>query len=355
MRGFEIVELAVPERLDAPGGDDVAAAYDVWNTVAAEAYGTPDIAYTTAEELPQFHNPYEPKRLFVARADGRIVGQGTVETSASDGFDLSWVMFGVLPGFRGRGIGSALAARLEEAARADGRRRVVAYAPGSRLDGARLPAPTGFGSVSADDAATRFLRSRGYALEQVERFSRLALPVAGLDDVLAAALERSGPDYRIHTWVDITPEGWIEDRALLDTRMSTDAPSAGIEEPEDVWDAQRVRDADARRPGDPRRHLVAAVEHVPSGRLVGYTVLSVPAEAHRAVQQYATLVLREHRGHRLGMLLKLANLAHLERYAPGHPSVLTFNAEENRPMLDVNEAVGFTAIGYEGAWRKDLS
>jgi hypothetical protein len=80
----------------------------------------------------------------------------------------------------------------------------------------------------------------------------------------------------------------------------------------------------------------------------------VPAQRDRCVDQYATLVLREHRGYRLGMLLKVANLAHLERERPGHPSVLTFNAEENRPMLDVNEAVGFVPIAHEGAWRKDL-
>src|SRR5690606_3475250 len=110
---------------------DFEAAYDVWNTVAAEAYGTPDIAYTAGEELPQFHNPYQPKRLFVARVDGRVVAQGVTETSTSDGFDLSWVALAVLPGYRGRGIGRALAARLEDEARADGRRRVVAYAPGT--------------------------------------------------------------------------------------------------------------------------------------------------------------------------------------------------------------------------------
>lgn len=52
--------------------------------------------------------------------------------------------------------------------------------------------------------------------------------------------------------------------------------------------------------------------------------------------------------------LKTANLEFLEGTAPGHPSVLTWNAEENRPMLDVNEAVGFSPFGYEGAWRLDL-
>lgn len=52
------------------------------------------------------------------------------------------------------------------------------------------------------------------------------------------------------------------------------------------------------------------------------------------------------------MLLKLANIEHLERVRPGHPAITTFNAEENRHMLSVNEAVGFVATAYEGAWKK---
>src|SRR5690606_29522647 len=121
--------------------------------------------------------------------------------------------------------------------------------------------------------------------EQVERLSRLPLPVPGLDDLVAAAAAASGPDYVVHRWTGGTPERWREDMALLATRMSTDAPSAGLEEPEDVWTVERIIEADARIAANPRERIVAAVEHVPSGHLAGFTVLSAPKQLHRAVQQ----------------------------------------------------------------------
>lgn len=101
--------------------------------------------------------------------------------------------------------------------------------------------------------------------------------------------------------------------------------------------------------------VTAAARHEPSGTLAGFTRLSAPNNLAQPVSQWDTIVLHEHRGHRLGMLLKVANLQFLAESAPGHPSVLTWNAEENRPMLAVNEAVGFAPIGYEGAWKKALT
>lgn len=93
--------------------------------------------------------------------------------------------------------------------------------------------------------------------------------------------------------------------------------------------------------------------HVPSGHLVGFTELEVPAESRRAVSQEDPHVLREHRGRRLGLLLKATNLKLLTAERPGHPSVTTFNAEENRHILAVNGALGFAPMGSEGACRRD--
>jgi len=184
----------------------------------------------------------------------------------------------------------------------------------------------------------------------------LRLPYAPeiLAGLLADATARSGPDYRVHTWIDGTPPQWRQDIATLLTRMSTDAPTAGLDEPEDPWTVERLVQEEERLASSPRSELVTAVEHVPTATLVGFTALDVPAESNRSVGQEDTIVLTEHRGHRLGMLLKLANIDHLERERPGHPAITTFNAEENRHMLSVNEAVGFEIVTYEGAWKKVL-
>lgn len=352
----EIREIPLPDALDAQDAADFVADVEVVNAVDSIAYGTPDVAAEPAEELHAESTPYRRSRRLGAFEGARLVGRAGCTVLIGQDSDTAWTDLHVLPEHAGRGIGRALADAIEQlAAEQPGVRKLVSYHGVPEAAGERMVPPTGFGSVPRDARAVRFALARGWSLEQVERVSRLALPVAGLDERLEAAAARSGPDYVVHTWTDRTPERRLADVATMLTRMSTDAPSAGLEEPEDVWTVERLASEEDRRRTSPRRFVSAAVEHRPSGRLVAFSDLSVPRQPHRAVEQWSTLVLREHRGHRLGMLVKLANLAHLARVAPHHPSVITFNAEENRPMLDVNEAIGFTPIAVEAGWRKDVS
>lgn len=364
---FSIDELTVPAAPGAAGWNDFVAMVAVRNAVDAEAYGNDELEFTAEELLPIWQNQrYEPKRALVARVEGAIVARATFErqpvrntdpTETADPEQVAWLSVQVLTDWRRHGIGTALTDRIEALAAADGCRTLIVYAASRPARGAPLASPTGFGAVPLDNAEVQFLLRRGYQLEQVERGSRLALPIGPelLTSFAEQAADFAGIDYIVHCWRNRTPPDWREDIAMLYSRMSTDAPSAGLKEPAEVWTPERLVDEEQSFAGSPRLLLTAAMRHIPTGRLVGYSQLSVPAEITRPVSQEDTLVLREHRGHRLGMLLKVANLHYLQRESPGHPSIITFNAEENRHMLAVNEALGFVPIGYEGAWRRTLT
>lgn len=349
-----IHELELPETVGGSGWDEFRAAMGIHFGNEALSYGTDEVAFTPEESLPIWlDHENQPKRLFVARDSERIVGAARYETEPGDDPRTAWLMVDVLPGARRAGVGTALSEKLQGVAATDGIRKAIVYTVSPYGAGGRLVSPTGFGSVPRDNAEVRFLLAKGYRLEQVARGSRLALPV-DISDRLGDAVRYSRPDFALHTWIDKTPRPWLRQMAALRQLMSVEEPSAGLDEPEDIWTVDRLVEDEARLGASPRTRLVTAVEHVATGSLAGFTVLSVPAEPDRVVSQEDTLVRREHRGHRLGMLLKLANLAELEKRMPGHPAVITFNAEENRHMLDVNEAVGFVPFGYEGAWRRDL-
>ncbi|WP_105036399.1 GNAT family N-acetyltransferase [Cryobacterium aureum] len=355
MSDFSIDELVIPTTPNAPSWPSWEAATQVRNITEAEGFDTTDLQYSATELLPGWLNTkYDPKRMFIARGGGTVVGRATYETLLDPNDDHAWLSAQVLPAWRNRGIGTALADLVELLAATENRHELIVYTVSADAAGDRLTAPTGFGSVPLENAEVRFLLARGYRLEQVERGSRLVLPA---DEPLlrrfrADAAAHAGFDYTVHCWSEATPPRWRDDLALLYSRMSTDAPTAGLEEPEDVWTAERLVNEESFRATSPRRILTAAALHEPSGHLVAFTQLSVPAESDRSVGQEDTLVLREHRGHRLGMLLKTANLEYLAQESPGHPSVTTFNAEENRHMLAVNEALGFVPMGYEGAWKR---
>ncbi|NKX53540.1 GNAT family N-acetyltransferase [Arthrobacter mobilis] len=101
--------------------------------------------------------------------------------------------------------------------------------------------------------------------------------------------------------------------------------------------------------------LMAAVLHLPSGELAGYTFVQRFREKPDVVYQEDTLVLPAHRGRGLGMLLKAGNLLRIRRRWPEARRLYTWNAAENSPMLAINTTLGFTLAGYEAGWQKRLA
>ena len=340
---MNIEELTIPQAIDdSPEAAAFVEMVRVRNEIEADTVGNYDLSFEAAELLPSYLRPQEPKRLLVARVDGRIVARAIYETEG-DSSTTAWLAIEVLRDHRRQGIGSALYERLMQLGTTEGRTVYQTYVVQPSDDGPTLAAPTGFGSVPRDSAATRFLLARGYSLEQVERMSRLGLP-APLPTVHADG-------YHLVSWQGRTPVEYLQAIADLRTGMQTDAPIAGLEPDTLPWTAERVREDDDAEESSPRLRLTTVAVHTATGAAAGFTELSVPPETSRPVSQEDTIVLRAHRGHRLGKVLKVENLRYLSAVSPGHPSVTTYNAEENRPMLSVNEELGFVPWGYEGAWK----
>jgi GNAT superfamily N-acetyltransferase len=366
---FVIVPMPVPDSLDAPDAWLLHGLCDAANAVLLDGWGVLDESRNPVELLAGLrHQTYDLKLRWVALdappEDGpadpdRVLGYLAVNLPRQDNTHTGLIQLDVRPEHRGRGIGSALHEIAVDQAREHGRTMLNTYTvqrvEPSEGAGTLVPS-TGSGRVAQDGTGVRFAVERGWNLEQVARRSVLDVPMDPA--VLAGHRERAqaaaGPDYRLLTWVGTCPEDLLDQFALLQTRMSTDAPAGGLDLREDVWDGERVRAAERTFVERGMTYRVVAAQHVPTGTLAAFTALVSRSDTEEFVHQDDTLVLKEHRGHRLGMLVKTANLAELAAVQPGARRIGTWNAEENAPMLAINVELGFHPAGGSGEWQLRL-
>ena len=353
--GVEIRPLFVPLALDDADSGDFIEMSRLRNLVYAEISGHDDHSLTPQALLPIYAaDPDELHLLWLVLLDGVAVGRVGVDIPQEAGSRVAYWLVELRRSAWSRGIGSAAVDLVEETARAHGRSVLQTWVEHTSAPGPRLEAPTGFGSIPRDHAA-RFLLRRGHAMEQVVRGSALDLRggMPQLRSLLETATEAAA-GYRVVQWQYPTPSEFADGYAWMKSRMSTDAPAAGMEIDEEMWDPARLARHERTYLDAEQLVLVTAAQHLDTGELAAFNELMIGSDRSEASHQEDTLVLKEHRGHRLGMLVKCAGLLAWRDIAPRSPRMLTYNAEENRPMLDINEAIGFVPVAYEGAWKKVL-
>jgi GNAT superfamily N-acetyltransferase len=353
--GVELRPLAIPASIDAPESADFAEMVRVRNVIYREIAGHDDHRISADELLPIYQlDENERRLLWAVTVDGRMVGRVGVDLPLEGDSKIAFWLIELVREVWGRGIGSAAHDLVERTARENGRTVLQSWAEHPDVEGPRLEAPTGFGEIPEDHAA-RFYRRHGYTLEQIERSSAFDLK-GSFDHVerLLTEAQEASTDYRLVQWFAPTPPEFIDGYAWMKSRMVTDAPSANLQFDEETWDAARVARHDAMYTDAGRSLQVTAAQHIATGELCAFNELVVGKDRTEASHQEDTLVLKKHRGHKLGTLVKCAGLLSWRVFAPDSPRVITYNAEENRPMLDINEAIGFAPIAYEGAWKKVL-
>ncbi|HWS51198.1 MAG TPA: GNAT family N-acetyltransferase [Microbacterium sp.] len=349
--------LVLPARADAGDAGEFREYADVRNRTMIETTGRDDDGRTPGELLPMLRSDADAiRRQWSVRRAGETIGCVALNAPQDDGSRTVYWTISLLREHWGQGIGQAIAVALEAETRSLGRSAVQLWAEQPQASGATLAAPNGFGSVPHDHIA-RFLLAQGHRLEQVVRVSEFVFD----DDALARIralrdqAQAHARDYRVVRWMLPTPPDRVAGYAWMKSRMSTDIPSAGMEFAEEQWDADRVARHDDRYRQMGHAVQVTAAEHIGTGELCAFNELAIGSEPTATTDQEDTLVLSDHRGHRLGMLVKTDALLSWHRRFPESRRVVTYNAEENRPMLSINETIGFAPIAYEGAWKKVLT
>lgn len=282
------------------------------------------------------------KEVLAAIEGGRVVGAARIDLPMSDNLHLCEHVLVVHPDARRQGVGRALDQEIVARAGAAGRDTVLTMC--DEPPGKEGRSPGRLGALAL-----------GYELVQQEVRRDIDLP---LDADRVRELERTcashAADYDVRTWWDRCPEDLAEDCARLNQAMSTDVPKDQMDWREEVWDVDRLRRNEQQTAAADRSYVGAGAVHQPTGRMVAFTTMGLPRSARERAYQWETLVTREHRGHRLGMLVKLAALQELAASDPPPRFISTWNAQENAPMIAVNDALGARTNGRIAALQKKL-
>ncbi|WP_018155017.1 GNAT family N-acetyltransferase [Demetria terragena] len=278
----------------------------------------------------------------LAEVEGHAAGMCFMAMPAKDNPHLALLMLAVHPGHRRRGVGTALLEDALGTASRDGRTVV-------RVD-------TEWTVGGHDEHGEEFATRHDFVAAQTMTRSVMRLPAPrgplqifasgeGVEDAAAFAIEVA--------W-EMPPTEWLDDLAVLEQRMSTDAPQGDTTQEEEAWDAARVAGDCQWAVDSGRRILTVVARDLSTGRLVGFTVLHVTAHDPSLAYQQDTLVLREARGYRLGVRLKAAAALELMDACPEVARIPTWNADDNTHMLAVNRDLGYEPEGYLRVWERRL-
>jgi GNAT superfamily N-acetyltransferase/RimJ/RimL family protein N-acetyltransferase len=274
----------------------------------------------------------DPQEAWLARDDsGRPCGWYALSLPQRENRQLAPLSLVVHIAGRRAGRGSALLRHAAGRARQAGRTLLEIGAlegsPGAAFAGALTTRPS-------IPAVRRVLALDGVSGEQRAALRAEAGPASG--------------GYALDSWSGPAPEDEVAGVAALNAAMA-DAPREAGQEARS-WDVERVRLDERRIAAMGLRVHVIAARTLDTGELAGLTQLAVDPAMPEWGFQELTAVARPHRGHRLGLRLKLAML---DRLAVGEPQVtriMTGNAAGNHHMIAINEQLGFRVLDRWPCW-----
>ncbi len=259
------------------------------------------------------------KERWLLESEGGVVGFALVNHSRhSFVADTYWMDLGVVPHARGSGHGTALYEQVLEALRARGARRIRSGTKESMTDGLEFLLHRGFVEDKRDWESRLPLREFDFAgfAGARERVEAAGIRISTLADELASDPDAAQKAYELSAAVHLDVP-------------SVDAPTSVDYE---TWAQGHLEGPNHM----PEAYFVAID---PEGRWLAMSNMEPSDEDKTFLWQGLTGVRREARGKGLAMALKLETVRFAR--ARGVDHIKTWNDQSNRPMLRINEAMGF--------------
>ncbi|MFG3341545.1 GNAT family N-acetyltransferase [Glycomyces sp. NPDC048151] len=337
---MEIIEL------DTDDGDLVSGFFDVMTaTHAADHPENPAPHRANFIAGLSYPPPDEDEAHFAAVEDGKVVGILGIGLPNRANLHFGWAWINVHPDHRRRGIGSALADHFIAYARERGRTELT-------LD----THMSWEGGHERSKAGQLFAEKHGFklALTWINRRCYVdALDEATEQSLLEKAQAAAGDDYEIISWIGRTPEELVETMARIDSTILAEVPLGDLElEPETI-DVE-LKNARADRNEAMGMNIVQTVARDrASGEVVANTAVFIHDDGEFPhAYQGITIVDKDHRGHRLGLLLKIVNLRLVRENFPHIRAIWTDNADVNAPMIDINVTLGYEIVDAGGEFQR---
>lgn len=272
-----------------------------WHAVLARAYAydrEPGWWESLSATRAYFSRPAMRTRYLgiVATDDHQVVGGAELSLPLDEDLTTISVELGVDPDHRRRGVGAVLAAAVRDVAGEHGRSIVQS----------ELFVPVG--TDWEDWPGARF--AERYGLRSVSTEHRYGLRLTGLE------LPRVEGAEELVSFVGPCPTQYEAEWARMRTQVNEDVPTGGLTLTARTIDVERIRESD-RTMIEQGWTKVRTMAVGADGGGLGYTELFVSAHDPDVVVQDDTMVDRAHRGHGLGLRLKVANLHQLQRQDGG--------------------------------------
>lgn len=342
---MEITEIERTEPGTANRRIDEAAALAALVRAADAPGGQPIIAasFAAAARNPQ---PGHDTSQFVATVDDQLIGFLRLDASPESPQAATGNLF-VHPDHRGAGHGTALLEHALDRCRAEGR-ETLALSTIAALEG----------GPDRSRAGTAFLERHGFtlALDLVRR--RAAVDALGPDTearLWDEALTASAADYEVRDWAGPVPDDLLDSMCRMDTMVLGQVPLGDLDRAPEQVDAARLRAKEAVVASHRKTSVHTVALHRATGEVAAHTrveVYDLPEARHCHV--VITIVDPAHRGHRLGLLVKLANLRFLRERYPQVTDLWTANAAGNAPMIAINERLGYRPVESTGIYQRKL-